>query len=104
MTIKLGLFIVLLGVVATMVAAPAAAQTVRLESDAIVDPKLREAGNLQAVLDAAAGMIRARGWRCDSISAIRRFFISRGLDVKCNRYAYHYEIEDRGGRWVVTLQ
>lgn len=97
--IKLGLLIILLGIIGA-----AFAQTVRLEPDAIVDPKLKEAANLQAVLDAAAAMIRARGWRCDSISAIRRFFVSRGLDVKCNRYAYHYEIEDKGGRWVVTLQ
>ena len=83
---------------------PVAALGVRLEAGAIVDPKLEELSNSQELFDSLALMIRARGWRCDSISAVRRFFWGRGFDVKCNRYSYHYQIEDRGGRWVVTLK
>ena len=49
-----------------------------------------------------AEMIRLYGYSCDSISSARRFFMGRrGFVVKCNHFNYSYEIEDRGGNWVV---
>ena len=49
-------------------------------------------------------LIRLNGWRCDSISALRPFSFSHGYTVKCNRFAYHYEVFDRGGRWIVEVK
>ena len=82
----------------------AVAQHTGVEAGAIIGPKLEKLSNRQELFGSLVVMIRARGWRCDSISAARTFFWGRGFDVKCNGYAYHYQIEDRGGRWVVTLK
>nr|WP_319556099.1 hypothetical protein [uncultured Vibrio sp.] len=49
-------------------------------------------------------MIQLTGYKCDSISAIREMILSRGFEVVCNNFYYEYEIEDKGGNWVVTLQ
>ncbi|TOA26958.1 hypothetical protein, partial [Vibrio parahaemolyticus] len=49
-------------------------------------------------------MIQLTGYKCDSISAIREMMVSRGFTVVCNNFYYEYEIEDKGGNWVVTLQ
>ncbi len=80
------------------------AQDVRVEKDALFGSEFKKLENRQEVLNAFATMIRAHGWRCDSISVARKFVFSRGFTVICNNYAYEYGIEDRGGRWVVTLE
>ena len=49
-------------------------------------------------------LVRAKGYRCDSISSMRPFVMSRGFTLVCNRFAYKYEIEDKGGIWQVTVQ
>jgi hypothetical protein len=48
--------------------------------------------------------VRASGYRCDSISALQPLALSNGFKLACNRLAHKYEIEDRGGRWVVILE
>lgn len=84
---------------------PLAAQSVPIEDDEIVsDTKDFPRSVMLSLVDPAVGMIRAMGWRCDSISAIRPFIFSRGFTVVCNRFNYEYEFEDRGGNWVVELQ
>ena len=55
------------------------------------------------VVDSAIQLIKANGYRCDTISAARAMSLTRGLIVVCNRYAYKYELKDRGGNWVVTV-
>ncbi len=82
----------------------ALANDVRIEPDAVIGEDMQKFDNLQEVLNAFALMIRLRGWKCDSISAARRFVFSRGFTVICNDYAYEYEIKDRGGNLVVTLE
>ncbi|ATI47245.1 TPA: hypothetical protein ACVU5S_003284 [Vibrio parahaemolyticus] len=49
-------------------------------------------------------LIQLTGYKCDSISAIREMMLSRGFTVVCNNFFYEYDIEDKGGNWVVTLQ
>jgi len=58
----------------------------------------------QTLANDASGMIRTRGYRCDTISSISIWFSGKGYTVKCNGYRYHYEIEDKGGRWTVSLK
>ena len=48
-------------------------------------------------------LILGAGYRCDSISHFRSMFFSYGFVVSCNRFRYDYEIEDRGGHWIVTV-
>jgi hypothetical protein len=78
-----------------------AAARIPIEKDAQVD---REAlARAPDVLDESAVLIRAAGYRCDSISRFRPMFGSRGFVLSCNDWSYKYEIEDRGGRWTVKL-
>lgn len=51
-----------------------------------------------------AQLIKIYGYRCDSISGARQFLSGRGFVVNCNDYRYTYEVEDKGGRWIVTVQ
>ena len=80
------------------------ASAVEVEPDAILGSKVEELDNRQQVLNALVNLIQTRGWKCDSISAARKLFFSRGFEVQCNWFAYKYVIKDRGGRWVVTLK
>lgn len=72
-----------------------------LESGANVPKGVQE--NPQA-LTQMVRLIRLTGYKCDSISAVREMMLSRGFAVVCNNFNYEYEIEDKGGNWVVTLQ
>ena len=78
-------------------------RSVRVEPDAIFGSNLKSLDNRQKVLEELVGKIRARGWKCDSISSARTLVFSRGFEVNCNGYAYEYVIEDKGGKWVVRL-
>ncbi len=69
-----------------------------LESDAIVSGSIG-AGQLEGTVS----MIRASGYRCDSVSAIRPLVMSPGFSVACNRHRYDYLVRDRGGSWIVEL-
>lgn len=92
--------------VALAVASPAAAKSkaspklpsTPVESDAIIDRDIS-----QQIIDAGAGLIRANGWKCDSVSAARPFLFSRGVSIVCNKFRYSYEIADRGGNWIAKI-
>ena len=81
------------------------AQSAPIERDAVIsDTSDFPRAKMISLIDPAVGMIRARGWRCDSISAIRPFMFSRGFTVTCNHFNYKYDLSDKGGNWVVELK
>lgn len=84
-------------ILAVVIAAPALAKTPR-EDGAIVT-KLSD-----DQVEALVTLTRAYGYRCDSISAAMPWAFSYGFTLRCNGYRYSYEIEDRGGTWVVTIE
>lgn len=43
--------------------------------------------------------VRAYQYRCDTISEAK--YSGNTFTLKCNKYRYHYEIVDRGGKFVV---
>ena len=97
--------IMVLAVAAATVASPAFAQKTPLERDAIVsNTKDLPRATMVGLIDPAVGMIRARGWRCDSVSAIQQMILGDGFSVVCNQYRYRYEFKDRGGNWEVQLK
>ena len=57
----------------------------------------------EQVLKELVGLVRANGYRCDSITFARRMAMKSGFVMACNNARYKYEIEDRGGNWQVTL-
>ena len=76
------------------------AHAVEVKSDAIISEDIP---NQQDLANAAANMIRAHGWKCDSISVMRLWLFSRRFRVVRNNYSYSYELKDRGGNWEVTI-
>ena len=74
---------------------------VQIESDAMVYPELKED---VARIDELAHFVRASGYRCDSISALRPLPTSSGFKLACNHSTYKYEIEDKGGSSIVTVE
>ncbi len=53
---------------------------------------------------AVAVMVQSVGYKCDSISALNPMIFSLGYTLYCNYFRYGYEIEDKGGQWIVTVQ
>ena len=73
---------------------------VAVEPDAEIYPELKQDFDL---MDELAHFVRASGYRCDSISALRPL-PSHGFKMVCNRFTYKYVIEDNSGRWIVTAE
>ncbi|MDD9884768.1 MAG: hypothetical protein OXU62_09600 [Gammaproteobacteria bacterium] len=70
-----------------------------IEGGAFINYKV----NKPKILNALVALVKLHGYRCDSISAARPFVFSRGFTLICNHFSYEYEIEDKGGNWVVTV-
>lgn len=68
-----------------------------------IDGDMRHVTSIEGA-NAFADYVEAVGYRCDSITSFMpALFSSRKFTLKCNGYRYVYDIEDRGGRWVVTI-
>jgi hypothetical protein len=78
-----------------------AARLVQIESDATINPELKQD---VAQMDELAHFVRASGYRCDSISALRPLPTSNGFKLACNHSTYKYEIEDKGSGSIVTVE
>ncbi|MGF1868121.1 zinc ribbon domain-containing protein [Enterovibrio norvegicus] len=72
-----------------------------LESGAKVPNGIKE--NPEAI-NQLTNIIGMNGYKCDTVSGIVEMAFTRGFSVYCNKHNYSYEIEDKGGNWVVTLQ
>ena len=48
-----------------------------------------------------AALVRRRGHRCEKVDMVSKYLFGRGFTLRCNGFAYRYEIEDVGGRWQV---
>jgi hypothetical protein len=79
---------------------PTYANAVPIESGA----RISRITNPQKLANAAAALIEAHGWKCDSVSALIPFLTSRGFTITCNNYSYMYETEDKWGNWEVRLK
>ena len=95
----------LVAILLAFASAAFAEQSVPIEPDAMIsDTEDWPRSKLLRLVDPGVAMIRAMGWRCDSISVIRPFLFSVGFTIVCNNFRYEYDFEDRGGNWVVELQ
>ena len=56
----------------------------------------------QVIADELSGLVRVRGYRCNTVSNLQRWVFSPGFDLSCNNFAYKYEIAYRDERWVIT--
>jgi hypothetical protein len=74
---------------------------VPIEADAAIDDDLRKNAKL---LNELVKFVRENDYRCDAVSAVRSFVRSRGFSLVCNRFGYRYEIEAKGGHWIVNAK
>jgi len=90
-------------IVALFLAVGTQAVAAPLEEDAVLtNGWTRE--HAQTLANEASAIIRAHGFRCDTVSNIQRWVFSSGFDISCNGFRYEYELEDRGGRWTPSLK
>jgi hypothetical protein len=71
-----------------------------VEPDADIDRTLKDETKL---ISGLVGLVRAHGYRCDTISAVKTFSTSNGFKLACDRFSDKYDIRDRGGHLVVTV-
>ncbi len=50
-----------------------------------------------------AKLIQLNGYSCESVSGVSPHVMSVGVTVYCNQWNYNYDIEDKGGNWIVTV-
>lgn len=74
------------------------AQDIPIEAGAVIGNQTPH-----SAAQAGARLVRAYGYRCDSISAFRPMIFSTGFVLHCNRYRYTYDIKDVGGHWRVYV-
>lgn len=84
---------------AALAAASFAASPTPYDREAVISKDLT-----RTQVYAMAELVRVYGYRCDTVSAASPWLFSRGFNLKCNRFRYSYDLEDRGGRWEVTVK
>lgn len=52
-------------------------------------------------IDKVVRVVRANGYRCDSVSSYQPYLTSRGFELECNHFAYKYDFEDKGRGYVL---
>ena len=70
-----------------------------IESDAVISDSVTE-----RQIEAAVGLVRLQGYRCDSVYAARQMFFENGFVLVCNKARYTYEIRDKGGKPEITVK
>ena len=53
---------------------------------------------------AAITLIRGAGYSCTTVDAIIPFVLAHGFQVVCDGFYYKYDVENKGGRVVVTVK
>jgi hypothetical protein len=64
-----------------------------IEKDAVLSD---HAADTLSLIDRAMMVVKANGYRCDSVSAFHPYVFSIGVELVCNRFAYTYDFEDKG--------
>jgi len=72
-----------------------------LEPDAVLDDTLKDDTKL---ISGLVGLVRARSYPCEAISAVRPFETLNGFRLSCDHFRYKYAIEDKSGRWVISVE
>lgn len=80
--------------------APAISRT-PIEKDAVLYGNSKED---LVLIDKLADFVKTNDFRCNSVSAARPAIFSGGFVLTCNQFRYTYDIQDKGGHWVVTVR
>ena len=59
--------------------------------------------DMEQTKSALVALIRLNGHKCDTLTKWHPMLFLRGYEVSCDLY-YSYDVEDKGGRWVVTVK
>lgn len=72
-----------------------------IDTNSVIFPEFKSSPER---LEALVRLVKAHGYRCDSVSVAKTMAWGNGFVLICNRTRYEYEIEDKGGRWQVTVK
>lgn len=56
------------------------------------------------LIEKLAQLVRDNGFSCTSVSSARPALMSRGYVLGCNKFSYTYDIQDKGGNWLVSVR
>lgn len=80
-------------------------------SSAMAGPKIEEKAILfddspqsKELIGRLVEIVRSFNFACETVSAARPMFMTRGFVLTCNKFSYTYDIRDMGGRWQVAPQ
>jgi hypothetical protein len=59
--------------------------------------------NPEQIKSRLVALIRLNGYKCDTLTKWHPMLFSRGYEVYCDLY-YSYDVEDKGGHWIVTVK
>ncbi|MCA2015628.1 hypothetical protein LDJ79_05865 [Vibrio tritonius] len=55
-------------------------------------------------IEAAVNIVRFNGYSCSTVSSIQTMIFKRGFTIRCNNFNYTYDVFDKGGNWVVSVE
>ncbi|HCQ9885696.1 TPA: hypothetical protein OMQ51_001802 [Acinetobacter baumannii] len=70
----------------------------KVEPEAVINSKIDEDILSQLIL-----AVLVNGYKCDTVSSAIPYIRGGGYTMQCNNYHYEYEIEDKGGNIVVSV-
>ena len=85
-------------VLATLFASSLVYAGTPIENDAVISEQMNP-----ELISAVADVVKAFGYRCDSVSSARPLRSEDGFAIVCNNYRYSYELRDIGGNWRVFV-
>lgn len=74
------------------------------ENKSYLEPGVSAQFVKESIIGALVLVVRSVGYTCDSVSAATPFFLSEGYKLHCNHFRYSYEIENKGGRFMVMVK
>lgn len=57
-----------------------------------------------ALIEKLVRLVRSNDFSCESVSGARPMLTATGYVLRCNRFRYSYDIQDKGGHWVVSVR
>lgn len=72
-----------------------------IEKDAVLFDN--DSGSI-ALIGKLVQLVRDNGFSCTSVSSARPALMSRGYVLGCNKFSYTYDIQDKGGNWLVSVR
>jgi hypothetical protein len=87
--------------------ADVAADRARKEEPAPIEKNavlLNDSKEWRAWTEDLVRLVRSNNFSCESVSSSGLMLLSRGYVLSCNQFRYTYDVQDKGGHWIVSVR